>query len=346
MGSNSSNHLKEMGIQPNRSISKREYSEIWTKYDKNRNRLTLDKAGKFMKDFSEAVGVQYDKEQAKKLIQEADVDYSGYLNYEQFKKLFFTASKQAKVTLTYSLLSELNEGESSEEEQTTDTKKPLNLSQMKEFIEEKKGETSTQEKPKTQKKATMDPISDMFNKYLDQQDASEEEVLKENGMLKYSEDLGVTEEKDPTLLLIAWKLGVNQPVVWEISREEFNNWSNFGCKTISDMKKKSKEWRDALKQTNEFKQFYYFCFDYIRESKKILKMEEALILWDTLDFPNRWPLMNKWVQFVTDKGTVTRDQWRLFYNFTIQNPKDLSTFVDDGSWPSIIDDFVAEQKKK
>ena len=52
-----------------------------------------------MKDFSEAVGVKYDKTQAEKIIASADKDHNQYLNYEEFKKLFFQASQQANVGL-------------------------------------------------------------------------------------------------------------------------------------------------------------------------------------------------------------------------------------------------------
>ena len=36
------------------------------------------------------------------------------------------------------------------------------------------------------------------------------------------------------------------------------------------MQKKTKEWREELKNNAKFKQFYNYVFDYLREEKKVL----------------------------------------------------------------------------
>jgi len=38
---------------------------------------------------------------------------------------------------------------------------------------------------------------------------------------------------------------------------------------------------------------------------------------------------------------VTKDTWDLFYELIKQTRGNLANFVDDGSWPSLIDEFVA-----
>ena len=38
------------------------------------------------------------------------------------------------------------------------------------------------------------------------------------------------------------------------------------------MQKKLQEWKTGLKREDEFKNFYLFVFDYLREERKILSM--------------------------------------------------------------------------
>jgi len=114
-------------------------------------------------------------------------------------------------------------------------------------------------------------------------------------------------------------------------------------------KKKCQSWRDELKNQAKFKQFYNFVFDYLKEEKKILTMEEATTVWEMLGVSDKWPLYRQWAEFVKDKKSISRDTWRLFLNFIEQYPKDVSTYDADSCWPSVLDefvDFVNKDKKK
>jgi len=353
---NQPNHVKEVGIQPQRTISRREYAQIWQKYDKNKNRLTFKQAQKFMKDFSESVGVAYDKDKAQRLITDADKDRSGYLDYEEFKKLFFAASKSANMDLTTSLKVELNAAdESSDDEADHSHKIPLNLSSMKVHIQSNSSSNSNTDPATAATTATPPPLivppgdalDALFQKYREL-DTEEDEVISGSGTLKYLEDLGITSDTDPTFILIAWKLEVNQPSVWQISKSEFKTgWQKFSCKTVDQMKKKAKEWSNDVKtKPAEYKLFYFFVFDYLREAKKILSVEEAVLAWNMLEMNKRWPMFDDWAKFINDRGAVTRDTWRMFLQFTLLNPKNLTTYTDDGCWPTVIDEFVDHMKKK
>src|SRR5690349_5658394 len=101
-----------------------------------------------MKDFSEAVGVKYDKGRADQLINKADVDKSGWLNYEQFKTLFFSASKAANVGLSKSLITEL--GDISDDEDEAPKEKKVDLKTMQNLLKnsmEKQITFATKEDP-------------------------------------------------------------------------------------------------------------------------------------------------------------------------------------------------------
>lgn len=195
-------------------------------------------------------------------------------------------------------------------------------------------------------------LEKLFDKYKTlglslNESAEAEDQIKGNGLLQYGQDLGITDDKDPMLLVVAWKLNVNHQKCWEFNRDEFvGGWAIHGCHNIDTMKKKTKEWREELKNAAKFKQFYNYVFDYLKEEKKILVMEEALTVWDMLGFNERWPLFGRWVQYLSDKKSVSRDTWRLFLSFTEQYPKDLSSYDSDSCWPSMIDEFVDKIKEE
>jgi hypothetical protein len=172
-----------------------------------------------------------------------------------------------------------------------------------------------------------------------------EDLVKGQGLLQYGQDLGITDDKDPMLMIISWKLNVSHGKVWEFNRDEWMGWAIHGCHNVSSMQKKCKEWRDELKNSAKFKQFYNYVFDYLREEKKVLVMEEAVTVWDMLGFSDRWPLFSHWVKFLHDKKSVSKDTWKLFLNFSEQYPKDLANYDENGCWPSVIDEFVEKVKE-
>jgi len=180
------------------------------------------------------------------------------------------------------------------------------------------------------------------------QSGESDDVIKANGLLQFTQDLGIVDDKDPALLVVVWKLNAKDKKVWEISRESFiGGWSLEGCFSIDGMKKKLKQWKEEIKTQAKFKLFYNFVFDYLKEDKTILPMEEATTVWEMLGFNQKWPIMSQWLEYCQGKKSITRDTWRMFYNFTEQHPKDLQNFNgDDSSWPIMIDEFVEFMKKE
>eukprot|EP01119_Soliformovum_irregulare_P016617 TRINITY_DN4845_c0_g1_i1.p1 TRINITY_DN4845_c0_g1~~TRINITY_DN4845_c0_g1_i1.p1 ORF type:complete len:381 (+),score=110.93 TRINITY_DN4845_c0_g1_i1:324-1466(+) len=373
MGNNQTNYVKDLGVAPRKKVSSKEYAAIWQRYDRNKNRLTTKQAKKFLSDFAAAVQVTYDKEKAERMISDADVDRTGYLNYEQFKKLFFAATQDAKVDLSQSLAVELNVASDSDDDEQTKTGKKFDLRAMKDKIQEKQAvpsNTNTNQQPNPSTITTPAPVAtppvqvappipptapqggleSIFETYkaIKEDEPGDEDpgdVMRGMGTLQYSQDLGITDDKDPSLLLIAFKLQVNQPAVWQFSREEFMRWNKFGCKTLEDMQKKCKSWRDDLKREDEFKNFYLFVFDYLREERKILSTEEAIVAWEILGMESRWPLMKDWIDYLKKHQAINRDTWRLLYTFIKQHPRDLTNYDPDGCWPSAIDDFVETMRE-
>jgi len=67
------------------------------------------------------------------------------------------------------------------------------------------------------------------------------------GLLEFQKDIGVTDDDDPTMMIIAWKLKTE--TVWEISHDEFmNGFTIYGCGSIDKIKAKGKEWLDDTRK--------------------------------------------------------------------------------------------------
>jgi len=167
------------------------------------------------------------------------------------------------------------------------------------------------------------------------------------GLLEFTKDLGVTDDEDPLLMIMAWKLKCE--TLWEISREEFmNGFTIGGCATIDKIKLKSKDWRLELRNDQSFKSWYNFVFDYLKEDKKILPTEEALMAWKIVLKERKWGLFEDFQEYLTkeDKKAVSRDTWQQLWHFMNAYPKSLKEYDTSSSWPIIYDEFVEWMEKE
>ena len=50
-----------------------------------------------------------------------------------------------------------------------------------------------------------------------------------------------------------------------------------------------------------------------------------------------------WINFIVDikkPAVIKLDQWNMFYELIKQTKGNIKNFVDDGTWSSIIDEFI------
>jgi len=188
----------------------------------------------------------------------------------------------------------------------------------------------------------------VFNKYKDASvnlnDSSDgtSDVIKEQGFLKYGKELGVEDDNDMGLMIVSWKIGAEGQ--WEFKREEFiEGWVGYGCSGEKEMRKRLDEWRAEIQKSDtEFKKFYYFVFDYLKEDKRTtILTEEAVTVWGMLGIDKKWGLWNKWNEFVTkDTKVISRDNWRQFVDFMKAHPDKVDDYDANASWPTLMDSFV------
>lgn len=93
---------------------------------------------------------------------------------------------------------------------------------------------------------------------------------------------------------------------------------------------------------------YKYAFTFAQEKgKRNVEVELANGLWDLLIGSGKCQFLSSWKTFLSEKAqrgeilVVTKDTWDLFYELVKQTRGNLANFVDDGSWPSLIDEFVA-----
>jgi len=170
--------------------------------------------------------------------------------------------------------------------------------------------------------------------------------VKGQGLLEYGKELGVVEDTDPGLLMLLWKLGSS--VHWELEREEFiSGWTTQGAGTLPKMKQKLAEWRKECENTDNFRRFYFWIFDYLKEEHKtILLLEEATTVWSMLGLDKQWALWPKFQEYleVVKVKSISKDTWRQFYDFIKVHPNSLDNYDEGGSWPVLIDEYVEWSK--
>ena len=168
------------------------------------------------------------------------------------------------------------------------------------------------------------------------------DFIKSDGVFKLAKDIGASGDTDPIMLVAAWKM--NCARAWEIERKEWMTLALYGIHNVQKLASEAAKWKkETFADNKRFKPFYSFCFDYLREDKKSLSVEECKLLWKILSFDNqRWPLWNDWMSFLETKAikSVAKDDWNLLFNFILKYPKNLDNFVDEDPWPILIDSFV------
>jgi len=196
-------------------------------------------------------------------------------------------------------------------------------------------------------------LAKIFNKYkglgIDLKTSGQDvgDAIQGNGSLSFQTDLGITQDDDPGLMIIAWKLGCCE--TWIFSRDEWmEGWTLAGCHTVEQMIQKLMEWNKELTRDNElYKLFYGFVFNYLRGEKKVLTIDESLLVWEMLLKPKKWQLYEKWLEFLRvgkEHKVINKDEWQQLIEFVASHPKDVTNYDEMAAWPLVFDEFVDYMK--
>jgi len=120
-------------------------------------------------------------------------------------------------------------------------------------------------KYESEKKAagSADKIRKIFDKYADKED---KDIMSEAGMVQFFKDISVNPDGHETLV-ISWLLSCGEMGL--IQRKEFvDGFSSQGCSSIPEIKGVIKGRVNSLSNEVQFKQFYKWVFEHVKEDEK------------------------------------------------------------------------------
>lgn len=98
-----------------------------------------------------------------------------------------------------------------------------------------------------------------------------------------------------------------------------------------------------MKDPSKFKELYKFLFEYSKEPGfKNIPIETAFALWSML-LTDKCNFIMQFIEFLqkekADLLVIQKDTWTMILELIEQTKGDFNNFVDDGAWPSMIDQF-------
>lgn len=136
-------------------------------------------------------------------------------------------------------------------------------------------------------------LEQLFMKY---RDTHESDKITVDGVMKFLEDLNLSPESI-LVLIIAWKC--KAAVQCEFSKEEFiMGLVELGSDSIDKLKNKLPTLEGELKDTNKFKDFYHFTFNYAKNpGQKGLELDMAIAYWNIV-LRGRFKFLDAWCKFL------------------------------------------------
>lgn len=150
----------------------------------------------------------------------------------------------------------------------------------------------------------LDPkkIEQLYQRY---KDPTEADKITSDGICRFLDDLRLSPESK-LVLIIAWKFRAETQC--EFSRQEFiNGMSDLGVDSIDKLRTKLPLLELELNDTNKFKDFYHFTFNYAKEHmQKGIDLEMAIAYWNIV-LDGRFKFLDLWctflkVSFLVDLG--------------------------------------------
>lgn len=161
--------------------------------------------------------------------------------------------------------------------------------------------------------------------------------------------MGVNAGSDIVTMYISMKMGAQNMGIYTVA-EFTNGFKAIGVSTVDELKKKIPTLTNDMKGPDEFKKMYKFVYNFARDkSKRNMATDLAIDLWELL-LSSRCRFLSDWVEFLQtdlkDQIVIPVDSWNMLLELVETTKGDMNTFVDDGSWPPIIDQFAAFYTKK
>lgn len=134
----------------------------------------------------------------------------------------------------------------------------------------------------------------MFIKYKDPADSSK---ITSDGVVRFLDDLRLSPESK-LVLIIAWKFRAETQC--EFTKDEFiNGFVGLGVDSIDKLKAKLPQLETELRDSNKFKDFYQFTFNYAKEhAQKGIDLDMAIAYWNIV-LQGQFKFLDLWCKFLT-----------------------------------------------
>jgi len=171
------------------------------------------------------------------------------------------------------------------------------------------------------------------------------------GISKLCDSIGIDPLEDMRILVLLWKMGAKDKPA-QINKKEWKE----GCEKLQvdsiDKFKKLLPSLDTGFLTEEFKDFYKFCFQFSRQGTHrtldkdlVIALLQMVLKGRILD--ERLTTFTDFLGQSTDEAysRITLDQWTSFLDFCYEC-EDISKFDEATSaWPVLIDEYVEYMEK-
>lgn len=170
-----------------------------------------------------------------------------------------------------------------------------------------------------------------------------------NGMEKLCHDLGV-HPSNVVMLVLAWVMEAKEMCVFTLS-EWMKGMGKLNCDSLRALRSRLPELENVLAQKDVFRQVYRFAFDFAKHtSQRSLEKSVACELLCVIfsHHLNSWCLLPIFLDFLKSSNyrIVTRDQWNNIFEFANTIDDDFRNYDEEGAWPVMLDEFVAERRSK
>ena len=201
-------------------------------------------------------------------------------------------------------------------------------------------------KPASSSQSCRSEIEALFEKVVQSADTTDPNMLGPPHLVNLSQLLQ-TSEDDVAMYVIPWKLKCATPT--KISKTEWvHGFQQMRIDSLEKLRTSLPLLRNELANSGNFRDFYYFLFDWIKETPgaKYLSNDCAVSMWSLVFQPKTFPLLKDWLMFTSQisKKNVTKDLWKQTLDFS--SVTQLSQYDPAGSWPTTMDEFVDWSKKR
>lgn len=187
-------------------------------------------------------------------------------------------------------------------------------------------------------------LAAIFDEYASEDDS---DSIDGANLAKFFEALGLN-TAGPGPLALAWQYRCENFAT--VERKEFSAYySRAGIDTLPAMKADAKRVEESLKDKKQFKEFYRWLFEFVKEEeeRKTIDNNMAFSLWSCV-LPVHFSATEEWVKFCKSQKSlkmVSFDLWQQLWEFAKDFQPDLANFDADGAWPVVIDEFVEHLRK-